>query len=78
MYGFMEIDKIIFEKNSTIIEPAEERLKNEFRNVKTTYIPQQSIIRIDYVNRKGKAKIIDATKPESNVQPLNKNIFTFN
>jgi hypothetical protein len=60
-----------------IIEPAEERLKNEFKNVKTTYIPQQSIIRIDYVNHKGNAKIIQTTTKESNIKPLDKNIFTF-
>ena len=53
-----------------------------FKNVKTTYIPQQSIIRIDYVSRKGVAKIIDTNEAkseyESNVKPIERNILTFN
>jgi len=80
MYGFVEVGEIVFEDNSVIIDPAEDRLKDEFKNVKTTYIPQQSIIRIDYVNRKGIAKIIDTkgAKSESNVKPIERNILTFN
>tara|TARA_R110002167_G_scaffold355156_2_gene569408 strand:+ start:1293 stop:1622 length:330 start_codon:yes stop_codon:yes gene_type:complete len=79
IFGFVEISEIVFEKNSKIIDPAEERLKDEFANVKTTYIPQQAIIRIDYVTKKGIAKIIDTeSKHDSNVTPLQKNILTFN
>jgi len=80
MYGFVEVGEIVFEDNSVIIDPAENRLKDEFKNVKTTYIPQQAIIRIDYVNRKGVAKIIDTNeaKAESNVKTIERNILTFN
>jgi len=42
MYGFVEVGEIVFEDNSVIIDPAEDRLKDEFNNVKTTYIPQQA------------------------------------
>ena len=80
MYGFVEVGEIVFEKNSIIIDPAEDRLKDMFKNIKTTYIPQQSIIRIDYVSRKGVAKIIDTneSKSESNVKLIERNILTFN
>jgi hypothetical protein len=80
MYGFVEVGEIVFEENSIIIDPAEDRLKDMFKNVKTTYIPQQSIIRIDYVSRKGVAKIIDTneSKSESNVKLIERNILTFN
>ena len=66
--------------NSVIIDPAENRLKDEFKNVKTTYIPQQSIIRIGCVSRKCFAKIPDTkeAKSESNVKPIERNILTFN
>lgn len=78
MYGFVEVGEIVFEDNSVIIDPAEDRLKDEFKNVKTTYIPQQAIIRIDYVSRKGVAKIIDTNEAKSNVKPIERNILTFN
>ena len=79
IFGFVEISEIVFESDSKIIDPAEERLKDEFANVKTTYIPQQAIIRIDYVTKKGIAKIIDTdSKNGSNVKPIQKNILTFN
>jgi hypothetical protein len=42
-----------------VIDPSEERLKDEFREVKRTYIPLHSIIRIDEVEKEGAAKIVD-------------------
>ena len=78
MYGFVEVGEIVFEDNSVIIDPAEDRLKGEFKNVKTTYIPQQAVIRIDYVSSKGVAKIIDTNEAKSNVKTIERNILTFN
>ena len=78
MYGFVEVGEIVFEDNSVIIDPAEDRLKDEFKNVKTTYIPQQAVIRIDYVSSKGVAKIIDTNEAKSNVKTIERNILTFN
>jgi hypothetical protein len=40
-----------------LVDPAEERLKNEFSGVKRSYIPMHSIIRIDEVEKEGPAKI---------------------
>jgi len=78
MYGFVEVGEIVFEDNSVIIDPAEDRLKDEFKNVKTTYIPQQAVIRIDYVSSKGVAKIIDTNEAKFNVKTIERNILTFN
>ena len=61
MAGFTEIGQIIFGEHSKIlIDPAEEKLKSEFGNVKRTYIPHHSIIRIDEVDQSGKNRILDA------------------
>ena len=60
MAGFIEIGEIIFgETSKLLIDPAEERLKNEFGNVKHTYIPHYAVIRIDEVDRSGKNRILD-------------------
>ena len=61
MAGFIEIGEIIFGENSKLlIDPAEEKLKHEFANVKNTYIPHFAIIRIDEVEQCGKNRILDS------------------
>ncbi len=61
MAGFIEVGKIIFgEQSKLLIDPAEEKLKTEFSNVRHTYIPHHSIIRIDEVERSGKNRILDS------------------
>lgn len=58
MYGFIEIEEIVFGKpNNLILNPGEEKLKNEFSGVKRSFIPMQSIIRIDEVEQTGEGKI---------------------
>ena len=61
MYGFIELEEIIFgEPNKVILNPGEEKLKSEFAGVKRSFIPLQAIIRIDEVERSGEGKIKDA------------------
>jgi hypothetical protein len=61
MYAFVEIEGIIFnEHTELVVDPSEEKLKDEFAGVKKTYIPMHSIIRIDEVDRQGSNKIVDA------------------
>tara|TARA_R100000687_G_C6433173_1_gene156764 strand:- start:827 stop:1234 length:408 start_codon:yes stop_codon:yes gene_type:complete len=58
MYGFIEIEEFVFgEEGQVIVNPGEERLKTEFAQVKRSYIPMQSIIRIDEVEKEGVGKI---------------------
>jgi len=58
LYGFIEIEEYFFNQNSTIVvDPSEEKLKNEFKGVERSYIPVSSIVRIDEVDKKGSAKI---------------------
>lgn len=61
MAGFIEVGQMIFGKQSKVlIDPSEEKLKTEFANVKSTYIPHHSIIRIDEVDQSGKNRILDS------------------
>lgn len=61
MYGFIEIEELVFnERSQVLVDPSEERLKNEFADVKRSYIPMHSIIRIDEVNKVGTGKVKDA------------------
>ena len=61
MYGFIEIEEFIFgERSQVIVDPSEEKLKNEFHGVSRSYIPMHTIIRIDEVEKEGVGKILDA------------------
>ena len=62
LYGFIEVEELLFgEKSQMIVDPGEEKLKNEFSGVKRTYIPMHSIIRIDEVEKQGTSKVSDST-----------------
>jgi hypothetical protein len=68
LFGFVVIEDFVFGENSSIvIDPAEEKLKNEFENIKRSYVPMHEIVRIDQVERRGTAKIIplDRDAPSS-------------
>ena len=58
MYGFIEIEEFVFgERTQMIVDPSEEKLKNEFSSVKRSYIPMHSLVRIDEVEKEGVPKI---------------------
>jgi hypothetical protein len=59
LFGFVVIEDFVFGESSPIvIDPSEEKLKNEFENIKRSYVPMHEIVRIDQVERRGTAKII--------------------
>ncbi len=69
LFGFLEVEEFVFgERTQVIVDPAEERLKNEFSAIKRSYIPVHSIVRIDEVEKEGACKVTDAKG--GNVTPL--------
>jgi hypothetical protein len=60
VFGFIEIRKLIFGEASTlVIDPSEEKLKNEFSGVSRTLVPMHAIIRVDEVEKRGQCKIME-------------------
>lgn len=60
LYGFIEMEQLIFgERSQVLVDPGEEKLKNEFAGVERSYIPMHAIIRIDEVDREGVAKVTE-------------------
>ena len=45
------------EKSQLLVDPSEERLKNEFSGVKRTFIPMNAVVRIDEVEQTGTPKV---------------------
>lgn len=58
LYGFVEIEDYTFSnKSQVVIDPSEEKLRNEFEGVQRSFVPMHAVIRIDEVEKEGVAKI---------------------
>ena len=69
LYGFVEIEDYIFgEKSQMVIDPTEDKLRQEFESVQRSFVPMHAVIRIDEVEKEGTAKITDSSG--SNVTPF--------
>ena len=68
LFGFVEVEELLFgERSSVVLDPGEERIKGEFSGVKRTFLPMQSIRRIDEVKKHGAAKITMLESGTANV-----------
>ncbi|MEC9492989.1 DUF1820 family protein [Flexistipes sp.] len=57
--GLIEVSGIMFMGESDIlVTPNEDKIRNEFKNVESTYLPVNSIVRIDYVNLEKETPVI--------------------
>ncbi|MYA37806.1 MAG: DUF1820 family protein [Gammaproteobacteria bacterium] len=67
LYGFIEVEDYVFDEvTQVVVDPSEEKLKNEFAGVRRSFIPIQSVIRIDEVEKGGISKISSG----DNITPL--------
>ncbi len=58
LLGFVEVEELVFgERSTVVVDPTEEKIKAEFEGVKRTYLPMQSVLRIDEVRKQGVSKI---------------------
>ena len=68
LFGFVEVEELVFgERTTVVVDPSEEKIKSEFANVRRTYLPMHSIIRIDEVDKEGSVKISDLGSGDGNV-----------
>ena len=66
LWGFTEIGELVFDVNDgVVIDPTEERLRDEFGNTRLLHLPMQSVVRIEEVEKKGQSAIRDAATGES-------------
>lgn len=71
IHGFVEVSGIVFgEKSAVVVDPAEEKLKAEFGDVRRTFIPLHAVVRIDEVDKQGTARISVAADRDGKVTPF--------
>ena len=71
LWGFTEVSDLVFDVNAgVVVDPTEERLRDEFSGTRVLHLPMQSIVRIEEVERKGQSAIRDASTGERVVTPF--------
>ena len=69
LYGFLEIEELVFgERSSVVVDPSEEKLKQEFSGVKRSYIPIHAVVRVDEVESVGVTRVREGS---AKVTPIN-------
>lgn len=59
LFGFIEVEEFLFgERSQIVVDPSEEKLKNELEGVVRSFIPMGAIVRIDEVEKEGIAKVV--------------------
>ncbi len=70
LVGFVTASKLLFDAEpGVVIDPTEERMRNEFRDTEQLLLPMQSVIRIEKVKKRGASVIRDRSTGEK-VTPL--------
>jgi hypothetical protein len=71
LWGFTEVADLVFDvHDGVVVDPTEERLRDEFGHTRVLHLPMQSIVRIEEVEKKGQSAIRDAASGEAVVTPF--------
>jgi hypothetical protein len=70
LWGFIEVSELVFSEDSgVVIDPTEEKMREEFAGVEVLHLPMQSVLRVEEVARRGQCQIRDRESDE-NVTPF--------
>ena len=65
LYGFIEVGDLVFaEGEGMVIDPTEEKMRDEFSEAKVLHLPIHSVIRLEEVEKRGVCLIRDRESGE--------------
>lgn len=65
LFGFVEVSGLEFEDtDSLVVDPTEEKMRDEFDEVEILHLPMHSVLRVEQVKKKGPAVIRDRESGE--------------
>jgi len=66
LWGYTEIGELSFEPNAggLVVDPTEERLRDEFKDTKVLHLPMHAVVRIEEVEKRGTLSIRDSGSGE--------------
>jgi len=59
LYGFVEISELQFSDEGVVIDPTEDRIREEFADSEVLHLPMHSVLRVEQVKARGQCKIRD-------------------
>lgn len=67
LVGFLEVDELVLNdsRSTILVDPTEEKMRHEFKDVQRTYIPIHLIIRIDEIIKEGISAIKSEKKSDN-------------
>ena len=58
LWGFVEVSGLVFETGEgLVVDPTEEKMRQEFEHAKVLHLPIQSVIRVEEVEKRGQCLI---------------------
>ncbi len=71
LWGFIEVADLVFNDagDGLVIDPTEERLREEFADTRRLHLPMHAVVRVEEVKRRGVCRIRDAASGDK-VIPL--------
>ena len=66
LWGYTEVSDLVFESaaDALVIDPTEEKLREEFKDTRVLHLPMQSVVRVEEVEKRGTLAIRDGTSGE--------------
>jgi hypothetical protein len=60
LWGFIEVSDLVFEEGEgLVVDPTEEKMREEFASARVLHLPIQSVLRVEEVDQRGKCRIRD-------------------
>ncbi len=65
LWGFIEVSDLVFESGEgLVVDPTEERMRQEFADAQVLHLPIQTVLRVEEVAKRGKCLIRDRESGE--------------
>ena len=65
LWGFIEVSDLVFEKSDgLVVDPTEEKMRQEFEHARVLHLPLQSVLRVEEVEKRGQCLIRDRKSGE--------------
>ena len=66
LWGYTEVAELQFEPQGAglVVDPTEERLRDEFKDTKVLHLPMHAVVRVEEVERRGTLAIRDSQSGE--------------
>lgn len=65
LWGFVELSGLQFDSaDALVVDPTEERMRDEFEDVEVLYLPMHGVLRVEQVRKRGQAVIRDRESGE--------------